>query len=275
VALRAKRTFLSPRPFVALRLLRVNLLPTDRPALTMPISPPLIEARDLTKRFGGIVAVSNLNFAVQQGELVGLIGPNGSGKTTTINLLTGHLTQASGHIDLRGRCVDGLAPSAFAALRVGRTFQITQLFSRMTVLENMLVPGLARPHSHKTAATREARRHLEFLGLAALESLQAKNLSGGQQKLLELGRALMLDPDILFLDEPFAGVNPFLRDQIIVLVRKLHADGRTFVIVDHDIEALQRLVHRMVVMARGAKIADGTVAEVRDNQEVLRAYAGV
>jgi ABC-type branched-subunit amino acid transport system ATPase component len=108
-----------------------------------------------------------------------------------------------------------------------------------------------------------------------LESLQAKNLSGGQQKLLELGRALMLDPEILFLDEPFAGVNPFLRDEIIVLVRKLHADGRTFVIVDHDIEALQRLVHRMVVMSRGAKIADGTVAEVRDNQEVLRAYAGV
>jgi branched-chain amino acid transport system ATP-binding protein len=139
----------------------------------------------------------------------------------------------------------------------------------------MLVPGLARPHSHKAEATRTARRHLEFLGLAKLERLQAKNLSGGQQKLLELGRALMLDPEILFLDEPFAGVNPFLRDQIIVLVQKLHADGRTFVIVDHDIEALQRLVHRMVVMSRGEKIADGTVAEVREDQEVLRAYAGV
>jgi branched-chain amino acid transport system ATP-binding protein len=237
--------------------------------------PPLIEAHELTKRFGGIVAVSNLNFAVRQGELVGLIGPNGSGKTTMINLLTGHLTPAAGHIDLRGQSADGLAPSDFAARRVGRTFQITQLFSRMTVLENMLVPGLARPQSHKTAVTREARRHLEFLGLAALESLQAKNLSGGQQKLLELGRSLMLDPDILFLDEPFAGVNPFLRDEIIVLVRKLHADGRTFVIVDHDIEALQRLVRRMVVMSRGVKIADGTVAEVRNNQEVLRAYAGV
>jgi branched-chain amino acid transport system ATP-binding protein len=104
--------------------------------------------------------------------------------------------------------------------------------------------------------------------------LEAKNLSGGQQKLLELGRALMLEPAILFLDEPFAGVNPFLRDEIIVLVQKLHAEGRTFVIVDHDIEALQRLVHRMVVMARGRKIADGTVEEVRHDQEVLRAYAG-
>lgn len=236
---------------------------------------PLIEARDLSKRFGGILAVNALDLAVQQGELVGLIGPNGSGKTTTINMLTGHLAPAGGHIYLRGERADGLAPSAFATLRVGRTFQITQLFSRMTVLENMLVPGLARPHSHKAEATRTARRHLEFLGLAKLERLQAKNLSGGQQKLLELGRALMLDPEILFLDEPFAGVNPFLRDEIIVLVQRLHADGRTFVIVDHDIEALQRLVHRMVVMSRGEKIADGTVAEVREDQEVLRAYAGV
>ena len=166
--------------------------------------------------------------------------------------------------------------AGFAALRVGRTFQITQLFSRMTVLENMLVPGLARPHSTRARRRREqAREHLEFLGLAKLENLQAKNLSGGQQKLLELGRALMLDPDILFLDEPFAGVNPFLRDEIIVLIQKLHAEGRTFVIVDHDIEAIQRLVNRLVVMARGEKIADGTVAEVSHDPEVLRAYAGV
>jgi ABC-type branched-subunit amino acid transport system ATPase component len=239
------------------------------------VAPALIEAVDLTRRFGGIVAVNSLNLSVQQGELVGLIGPNGSGKTTTINLLTGHLAPAGGHIFLRGQRADGLAPSEFATLRVGRTFQITQLFSRMTVLENMLVPGLARPGSHKATATLMARRHLEFLGLARLETLQAKNLSGGQQKLLELGRALMLDPEILFLDEPFAGVNPFLRDEIIALIQKLHADGRTFVIVDHDIEALQRLVRRMVVMSRGEKIADGTVMEVRENQEVLRAYAGI
>jgi ABC-type branched-subunit amino acid transport system ATPase component len=235
----------------------------------------LIEARELSKRFGGIAAVNKLNLSVQPGELVGLIGPNGSGKTTTINMLTGHLVPAAGHILLRGQRADGLSPSEFATLRVGRTFQITQLFSRMTVLENMLVPGLTRPRSHRTTAMRAARLHLEFLGLAGLEGLQAKNLSGGQQRLLELGRALMLDPEILFLDEPFAGVNPFLRDQIIGLVRKLHADGRTFVIVDHDIEALQRLVHRMVVMSRGEKIADGPAAVVRQDQEVLRAYAGV
>ena len=236
---------------------------------------PLVEARDLSRRFGGIVAVENLHFAVAPGELVGLIGPNGSGKTTTINMLTGHLPPGGGDVFVHGQRANGLAASEFAALRIGRTFQITQLFSRMTVMENMLVPGLTRPGSTKAAVTRTARQHLEFLGLAKLETLQAKNLSGGQQKLLELGRALMLDPEILFLDEPFAGVNPFLRNEIIELVQKLHAQGRTFVIVDHDIQALQRLVLRMVVMSRGRKIADGTVYEIRENQEVLRAYAGV
>jgi len=244
---------------------------TAPPAATAP----LIEARGLVKRFGGIVAVRGLEFAVKAGELVGLIGPNGSGKTTTINMLTGHLKPAGGEIYVRGHRADGLAASSFAALRVGRTFQITRLFSRMSVLENMLVPGLARRQSTRHEVTLAARRHLEFLGLSALERLQAKNLSGGQQKLLELGRALMLDPDILFLDEPFAGVNPFLRDEIITLVRQLHAQGRTFVIVDHDIQALQRLVLRLAVMSRGEKIADGPVAEVRENQEVLRAYAGI
>jgi ABC-type branched-subunit amino acid transport system ATPase component len=239
------------------------------------VNPPLIEARALTKRFGGIIAVNALDLAVMQGELVGLIGPNGSGKTTTINMMTGHLAPGAGDIFVRGQSANGLKASDFAALRVGRTFQITQLFSRMTVLENMLVPGLVQPHSTRAGATRTARQHLEFLGLAKLENLQAKNLSGGQQKLLELGRALMLDPEILFLDEPFAGVNPFLRDEIISLVRTLHAQGKTFVVVDHDLQALQRLVERMVVMSRGAKIADGSVAAVQDNQEVLRAYAGV
>jgi branched-chain amino acid transport system ATP-binding protein len=234
----------------------------------------LIEARAIEKRFGGIRAVQGLDLLVRQGELVGLIGPNGSGKTTTINMLTGHLQPGAGQILVRGTRVDGQKASDYAAMRIGRTFQITQLFGRMTVLENMLVPGLARRPSTWAAVRATARRHLAFLGLDRLEGLQAKNLSGGQQKLLELGRALMLEPVLLFLDEPFAGVNPFLRDEIIVLIQRLHADGMSFVVVDHDIEAIQRLVHRLVVMARGQKLADGTVADVRDNPEVLTAYAG-
>jgi branched-chain amino acid transport system ATP-binding protein len=237
-------------------------------------APPLIEAIGLAKHFGGIFAVDHLDLSVREGELVGLIGPNGSGKTTTINLLTGHLKIDGGDVRVRGRHVVGLPASGFAGLGVGRTFQITQLFSRMSVLENMLVPGLARAGAHKVAAIREARRHLEFLGLAPLENLAAKNLSGGQQKLLELGRALMLEPQILFLDEPFAGVNPYLRDEIIRFVQTLHAEGRTFVIVDHDLDAIQRLVHRLVVMSRGKKIADGPLALVRENQDVIKAYSG-
>ncbi len=234
----------------------------------------LVEAVGLNRRFGGIAAVRGLDLAVRAGELVGLIGPNGSGKTTTINLLTGHLAPSAGRILVRGEQADGLAADRFATRGVGRTFQITQLFGRMSVLENMLVPGLARPHSTRSAATREAWRHLEFLGLAGLAARPAKSLSGGQQKLLELGRALMLQPAILFLDEPFAGVNPYLRDEIIRLVQTLHADGRTFVIVDHDLEAIQRLVARLVVMSRGQKIADGPLAAVREDPEVLRAYTG-
>lgn len=237
--------------------------------------PALIATEGLSKHFGGIFAVDQLDFAVQSGELVGLIGPNGSGKTTTINLLTGHLRSDAGTVRLRGERLDGAAASVFAERGVGRTFQITQLFSRMSVIENMLVPGLARAHAEKRAVLREARKHLEFLGLASLETLQAKNLSGGQQKLLELGRALMLEPEILFLDEPFAGVNPYLRDQIIGFVQTLHASGRTFVIVDHDLDAIQRLVHRLVVMSRGKKIADGPVSAVRTDASVITAYAGM
>jgi ABC-type branched-subunit amino acid transport system ATPase component len=235
---------------------------------------PLIEAAGLTRRFGGIVAVRALDLAVQEGELVGLIGPNGSGKTTTINMMTGHLPPSEGHVRLRGERADGMPADRFATRGVGRTFQVTQLFGRMSVMENMLVPGLARPGSTRAAATRDAWQHLEFLKLAGLATQPAKTLSGGQQKLLELGRALMLEPAVLFLDEPFAGVNPFLRDEIIALVQTLHADGRTFVIVDHDLEAIQRLVQRLVVMSRGQKIADGTVAEVRDNPDVVHAYTG-
>lgn len=235
----------------------------------------LIATEGLSMRFGGIMAVRELNVAVEEGELVGLIGPNGCGKTTTINMLTGHLTPVGGRILLRGEPVQGMPAHRFAAAGVGRTFQITQLFGRMSVMENMLVPGLARHGSTFAAARRAARLHLEFLGLAALEDLPAKNLSGGQQKLLELGRALMLEPAILFLDEPFAGVNPYLRDEIIRLVQALHAQGRTFVVVDHDLEAIQRLVNRLVVMSRGEKIADSSPEEVRADPEVLRAYAGV
>jgi branched-chain amino acid transport system ATP-binding protein len=235
----------------------------------------LVRGATLHKHFGGIMAVDAVEFAVTEGDLIGLIGPNGSGKTTLINLLTGHLIPDAGEVYLRGRRVNGLPAHGFAAQGIARTFQLTQLFGRMTVLENMLVPGLTRPHSTWGAVTKRARTYLEFLNLAHLETLNAKNLSGGQHKLLELGRALMLEPAVLFLDEPFAGVHPHLRDELIKRIHELHRSGRTFVVVDHDMESILRIAQRLVVMARGRKIADGPPALVRADQTVLAAYSGL
>ena len=235
----------------------------------------VLTAASLTKHFGGIAATDGVDFSVAEGDLIGLIGPNGSGKTTLINVLTGHLSPEAGEVTVRGRRMTGRPPHEFAALGVARTFQLTQLFGRMTVLENMLVPGLTRPRSTRESAAREARRYLTFLNLLHLEGLDAKNLSGGQQKLLELGRALMLEPSVLFLDEPFAGVHPRLRDELIRRIQELHAAGRTFVVVDHDMESILRIARRRVVMARGRKIADGPPAAVRADRTVLAAYSGL
>lgn len=235
----------------------------------------LVRGRKLQKRFGGILAVDAVEFAVAEGDLIGLIGPNGSGKTTLINLLTGHLTPDAGEVFFDGRRANSLPPHIFAAHGIARTFQLTQLFGRMTVLENMLVPGLTRSRSTWGAAASRARGYLQFLNLSHLEHLEAKNLSGGQQKLLELGRALMLEPAVLFLDEPFAGVHPHLRDELIKRIQELHRSGRTFVVVDHDMESILRIAARLVVMARGRKIADGPPALVRADQTVLAAYSGL
>jgi branched-chain amino acid transport system ATP-binding protein len=235
----------------------------------------LVRGVGLVKRFGGIVANESVDFAVAEGDLVGLIGPNGSGKTTLINMLTGHLEPDGGEVLVRGARVSGRPPHVYAAMGVARTFQLTQLFGRMTVLENMLVPGLTRSHSTWDEVARRARGYLELLSLSHVEELPARNLSGGQQKLLELGRCLMLEPAVVFLDEPFAGVHPRLRDELVKQIRRLHQDGRTFVVVDHDMESILRISRRLVVMARGSKIADGEPDAVRADQTVLAAYAGL
>ena len=235
----------------------------------------LVRGVGLVKRFGGIVASDAVDLVVAQGDLIGLIGPNGSGKTTLINMLTGHLEPDGGEVLVRGQRVSGRPPHVYAAMGVARTFQLTQLFGRMTVLENMLVPGLTRPQAQWDEVARRARGYLEFLSLAHLEQLHARNLSGGQQKLLELGRCLMLEPAVLFLDEPFAGVHPRLREELVTRIRELHQHGRTFVVVDHDMESILRVSRRLVVMARGSKIADGAPDAVRADQGVLAAYAGL
>ncbi len=226
------------------------------------------------KHFGGISAVDDLSLHLGEGELVGLIGPNGSGKTTTINMVAGALRPDRGTIRLRGASMAGAPAHVFARRGVARTFQVPRLFRRMSVLENLIVPALSDPTTRRRAAEERAAEVLHFLHLEHLSFALARTLSGGQQKLLELGRALMLRPSLLLLDEPFAGVHPQLLVQIMDHIRSLNADGHTIVVVDHNIDAIRSLVRRTVVMAQGRKIADGLSEDVLRDPTVIHAYTG-
>lgn len=245
----------------------VNRLPT----------PPrhTLEAIELTRHFGGIVAVHEVSFHVERGELIGLIGPNGSGKTTLVNLLSGAIEPDSGAIRLDGHLMNGRPPHEFARRGIARTFQVPRLFRRMTVMQNLMVPALTGATAARRAARQRVEEILEFLNLSALAHDRARTLSGGQQKLLELGRALMLNPTVLYLDEPFAGVHPRLLDQIVDRITRLNERGRTIVIVDHNLDAIRRVVERrLLVMARGNLIADGAPEAVLANPAVVAAYTG-
>jgi branched-chain amino acid transport system ATP-binding protein len=237
----------------------------------------MLEVTDLVKDFGGIRAIDQLSFQVEENALLGMIGPNGSGKTTTINLIGGALKPTEGRIMFRGRQIDGLPSYEIAKRGIGRTFQVTQVFRRMSVMENMMVPALSIPKSDGGSETDQANRALEILGFLKLDHLgreYARNLSGGQQKLLELGRILMLDPEVIMLDEPFAGVHPELKMEIHDYIREMHKEGRTFIIISHDLQSIFNLSERLIVLSEGKKICDGTPEEVRDDERVVEAYLG-
>ncbi|HEU4367250.1 MAG TPA: ABC transporter ATP-binding protein [Methylomirabilota bacterium] len=240
----------------------------------------MLETRGLTKRFGGLVAVDRLPLVVQPGEVRGLIGPNGSGKTTTINLLSGLYRADAGEIHLDGERTDELRPYQIAARGVARTFQIPKLWGNMTVLENVLVPALAE---HDRGAGRpiaeileRARRLLAFVTLDRLRHAPAKELSGGQSMLLQIARGLMVHPIRLFLmDEPFAGVHPTIKDTIMETILKMNREERvTFLIVSHEMGTLRRLCPRVSVMHEGRLIAEGSFEEVANHSLVLEAYLG-
>jgi branched-chain amino acid transport system ATP-binding protein len=237
-------------------------------------SGPFFTARRLSKHFGGIQAVAEMSLDIAPGEIVGLIGPNGSGKTTTISMLCGALYSDGGQILMDGSDLTGMAAHFFARHGVARTFQVPRLFRRMSVLENLIVPALSDMRAKRTEAERKAGEILEFLRLAHLGQDYARSLSGGQQKLLELGRALMLDPKLILLDEPFAGVHPRLLNQIIEHIKALNERGMTIVLVDHNLDAIRSVVRRAAVMAQGRKIADGSVDDVLRDPAVIHAYTG-
>jgi branched-chain amino acid transport system ATP-binding protein len=240
----------------------------------------LLETRALTKRFGGLVAVDDLPLTVRAGEVRGLIGPNGSGKTTTINLFSGLYRADAGEIRLRGERIDHLRPHQIAARGVARTFQIPKLWGNMTVLENVLVPALAerdRGGGRPAAEILErARRLLTVVTLDRLRHALAKELSGGQSMLLQIARGLMLHPIRLFLmDEPFAGVHPTIKDTIMETILGMNREeGVTFLIVSHEMGTLRRLCPRVSVMHEGQLIAEGSFEDVANHPLVLEAYLG-
>lgn len=248
----------------------------------------MLSARGLQRSFGGVQAVNSLDIEVSEGEVVGLIGPNGAGKTTAFNLMTGELRPDGGSADFLGNDLIGMKPYSIARLGMVRTAQHARIFEKMTVLENMLVGAedresaslhrsLMHPLSNRRRDTHlvdEAVNHLDLVGLTPLAQRFAGVLSGGQRKLLEMARVLMLHPKLLMLDEPAAGVNPTLAMQIANTLLELRSRGITMLIIEHNLTFLERVADHVFVMAEGRNLMAGTMDEVRQHEEVLRAYLG-
>ena len=249
---------------------------------------PILSTDAVTKTFGGIRAVDRCTVAVQSGTVTGLIGPNGAGKTTLFNLIVGLYAPEEGSIRFGGERIDGLPPYEIVGMGLAKTFQIPREFSRLTVVENLLVAHPRHPGENPLAALLGRRRTwdyeerirgraLDVLALVELDPLAdafAGDLSGGQKKLLELARALMTDPKLILLDEPVAGVNPTLTVKLLRVIEDLRASGTTFFMIEHDMDVVMKRCDRVIAMHQGRPIADGTPEEVRGNEGVLEAYLG-
>ncbi len=241
-----------------------------------------LQVQGVSKSFGGLQALSACSLEVEPGTIAGLIGPNGSGKTTLFNVITGYERSDDGEVLLGGRAITGAAPERIFKLGLGRTFQLTRTFARLTVLENMLVAtqrheSWLRSVARRAGSTAEKRRALElldFVGILRLAHDPAASLSYGQRKLLELAYILVADPAVILLDEPAGGVNPTLINHLADRIRELNRAGKTFLVVEHNMEFVMGLCDRVTVLHQGRTLLSGPPDEVRADPAVLDAYLG-